>query len=583
VIKKQIGSNTDYQLSLDDSRRLTGKNLLSDHSGAIIDTFVNGVDKALVVKYWRTYISQLFTQLHWQDQSSYYRIFENGISMAISAPLDVLYAACEINEAAWAFTCAKISKTANKESITQTVKRIKQYIKDEANPHLLALISMAKQKNITYLVDDDEFSLGYGASCQTWPISALPKIDEINWQQYYTIPIALITGTNGKSTSVRIMSQIIKQVGRCCGVTSTDFIKVGDDIIEHGDYSGPAGARMLLRHANTEAAILEVARGGILRRGLPIEHVDAALITNIAADHLGQYGINTVTELTEVKAVVAKALTNKNTLVLNADDQHLVTFFSSLSAKKKASSICWFSLNEHNPVLLQHKENGYAVCFVRAQQLIYCNKKVVTELIAINNMPMTLNGAAQHNVQNALGCIGLAKALCIDNNSIIKALKLFSSNNDDNPGRGNQFSVNGAKVIIDFAHNVHSMDAMAATTANMPAKRRFLMLSHAGDRSDQEIKAMTISAMAMQPDVLVIAELEAYLRGRQRGEVPKLIAEVALAQGINKQNILYVDNPYLGALQISQQIQTADLALLMVLSEREKVVKLLTGTYNVKH
>ena len=572
-------------LTLDDERRLTGKSLLWDKPGAILDAFVSGVDKQKVVDQWLVYVDHLLQQLNWAQESSCYRIFEDGISLAISAPLDALYACCEVNEAAWNFTNTFLltgsQSEDHAEKMSQTVAHLKQVIADEANPALMSLIQLARQNSTPYLVDDDEFSLGYGRNCQRWPINSLPDPATLTWQHYQTIPIALVTGTNGKSTTVRIMSEIIKQSGKCCGVTSTDFIRVGEDIIDYGDYSGPGGARMLLRHPKTETAILEVARGGILRRGLPIDHADAALITNIAEDHLGQYGINTVEGLAQTKAVVAKAL-SKGTLVLNADDDYLVALSPSLNVNK-----CWFALQEDNVVLQQHKADGGAICFIRDQAIFYAEKDRdhhhrETKIIAVNDIPMTLKGAAQHNIQNALGATALAKSLGLNNSAIRCALRNFSSNVDDNPGRGNQFEVNGANVIMDFAHNVHSMNAMASTTAQMPAKRKFLMLSHAGDRSDQDIINMTKSALTMKPDVLIAAEIVDYLRGRAPGEVSHLIAKTAIESGLSAENIYFAADPYQGTLQIINQLSSQDLALLMVLSGRDKVIDLLKNKTTIE-
>ena len=564
----------NIKLTVDDSRRLTGKNLLSDQPGAIIDAFVSGIDKLIVVNIWSVYAMRILKAVNWPNENIYSRIFEDGVSIAISAPIDALYAACEVNEAAWQLTCDEITGTLSQESFSVAVERIKAEIAEEVMPELLALIAQAKANNVVYLVDDDEFSLGYGVTAQRWPISTLPDKDSINWSQYKSIPIAYVTGTNGKSTSVRIMSQIIKQAGQCCGVTSTDFIRVGENIIDHGDYSGPGGARMLLRHPDTQTAILEVARGGLLRRGLPIDNVDAALITNVAEDHLGQYGINTVAALAQAKAIVTKGLiengVSNGTLVLNADDENLVALAPELPVSQ-----CWFSLNENNPTLQQHKQKGGAVCFVRNQQLIYADSNEESIIIAVNDIPMTLNGAAVHNIANALGAIALAKSLNIDDKAITAALATFASNNEDNPGRGNQFTIGNAQVIVDFAHNVHSMDAMAVTTANLPAKRKFLMLSHAGDRTDAEIIALTKSAIKMQPDFIITAEVEQYLRGRTLGEIPKLIADTALAAGWKQSNILSFASPFQGAKYIVEQLQADDLALLMVLSEREEITALL--------
>ncbi|HIP76805.1 MAG TPA: Mur ligase, partial [Psychromonas hadalis] len=284
-------TNNQVTLKLDDCRRLTGKNLLSDHPGAIIDSFVSGIDKDLVVDSWQKFTRVFLSLVGWEDQHIYHRIFEDGITLAISAPVDGLYSACELIEESWAYTCEHLAEGSEYaksfKNFMQSCEHLKAEIANEANPLLLTLIEHADQHNINYLIDDDEFSLGYGTYSQAWPIHQLPQPNSINWQRYKSIPVAYVTGTNGKSTSVRIISKMFSEAGYCAGSTSTDFIKVGNEILDYGDYSGPSGARMLLRHPKTEIAILEVARGGILRRGLPVDCVDSALITNVAEDHLG--------------------------------------------------------------------------------------------------------------------------------------------------------------------------------------------------------------------------------------------------------------------------------------------------------
>lgn len=561
------------KLELDDSRRLTGKGLLWDFPGAIMDVLVDGIDKQAVVACWQKHITELLALVGWSDEQTIYRIFEDGISFAISAPFDALYAATEINESAWTLTVDEL--TGHLESLDDDrIEQLRQMIADEVNPNLLNLIEQAQIHDVPWLTDDDEFSLGFGASTQVWEVDCLPDASSINWQQYQSVPIAMITGTNGKSTSVRLSAEIFKQAGLCCGVTSTDFIRVGDDIIDRGDYSGPGGARMLLRDSRVDVALLEVARGGILRRGLPIPKVDVALITNIAEDHLGQYGINTLEGLTATKFVVSKAVSEQGTLVLNADDKELVRYSQNIDKTK-----CWFSLDEHNEVLVAHRANGGANCFVRDGMMVYqsfdhqnngINESAVVE---VNDVPMTFYGAASHNVQNALGAIALGKSLGAADEHILNALCHFRSDSQDNPGRGNVFDINGAKVIMDFAHNEHSMKAMVNTVSNMSANSKWLLLSAAGDRSDQDISLMTEAAMAMAPDCMVAVELEEYLRGREAGEIPALMEKVAQNYSFKPLTFHVSQTPLDGVKLIVQQLEPGDLALLLVLSDRDKVVQ----------
>lgn len=569
------------QLTLDDSRRLTGKNLLWNKPGAIIDAYIEGVDKLELVHVWQAYVSQLLGRVGWQEQQTCYRIFNNGVNLALSAPLDGLYAAVSLNDIAWRMVelhydlpispFDEDSTLSNGEfDLDLKVEELQHEINTESNPELLALILASDQKNAPYLVDDDAFSLGFGASTQIWPIKQLPNPADIQWQHYQRVPSVYVTGTNGKSTTVRLLSKMFSKAAYCCGVTSTDFIKVGDDIIDTGDYSGPSGARILLRENNLEAAVLEVARGGLLRRGLPIADVDAAIITNVAEDHLGQYGINDLAGLTSTKFMVTKGLSNNKPLILNADDLNILRHYKA-NQTQLSRNICWFSIDENNPKLISHRQMGGSNCFVRNNRLIYQSASEESDIIGINDIPMTLNGAALHNVRNALGAIATAKNLGLNHEAIRGALLEFKSDASDNPGRGNLYTIKGATVIVDFAHNVHSMDAMAGTLNAMPAKRKILMLGHAGDRRNDEIAALTQSILDINPDLLIITETTEYLRGRELGEIPSIISQNALSSGLTVAQLSYSDSPLAGAKKAISAIKDGDLVFLMVLSQRDKI------------
>jgi len=589
------------KLVLDDSRRLTGKGLDWDYEGAILDAFVEGIDKQLVVDTWCIHIQQLLADVGWSQEKYHWRIFEDGVSLLLSAPLDALYAATEINELAWALTCQQLDPFAEKMddlSVQQKQQEIQQQIQAESNPALLNLIQQAKLHQVDWLLDDDEFSLGLGATCQSWPLTNLPALETIDWKKYASIPVALVTGTNGKSTTVRLASAMINCSGIRCGVTSTDFVKVGNELIDEGDYSGPMGARLLLRHPKTQVALLEVARGGLLRRGLVIPEVEVALITNIAEDHFGQYGINNLDTLTQAKCIVAKAIhpqgIKKGQLILNADDAQLVKAASKM--QHMPQNISWFSLHENSPVLKQYAGSD-GQCFVRNENIIYresgarkntenaqsklqqADEQQETLVLPFSQIPMTCNGAALHNVQNALAAVSLARRLGIDWNSIRHGLQSFQSNLNDNPGRGNFFKYNNAQVIMDFAHNAHGMKAMALMAKNIPAKRKMILISSAGDRSDLEIKNMTAAALEMQPDLLVIAEIKDYLRGRELNEVPQLISSKAIALGMKPEQIIQTESSLEGAEKILAQIQPNELALLMALTQREEIAQLINKNY----
>ena len=568
------------QLALDEVRRLTGPNLLSDYAGAIIDVFIENADQQKVIDCWQNHLNICQELIGWNERS-FIRFYEGGASMSLSAPIDQLYSACDLIELAW--DCC-VAQMQNKQSpnIEDSIERLKLSILEERNPALISLIKKAAANGVRCLVDDDEVSFGTGTSAQTFPVSELPAIDTLNWSHFSDVPLALITGTNGKSTSVRLAAEIAKAEGLQAGVTSTDFIKVGDHIIDEGDYSGPGGARMLLRDKRTEIAFLEVARGGLLRRGLPVFAANAALVTNAASDHLGQYGINSVNEIAQVKLMVSKAIHSGSTLVLNADDKHLV-----LHAKDLDVPICWFSRDYKNPLIEQQIHAKQACVYEKEGNIYYYNgaQSQSPSLIAsIVDIPMTVNGTALHNIENALGVVGLSKALNISDQAIKTGLKAFASDADDNPGRTNIYDVNGTTVIVDFAHNAHSMQAVIDMVNGMQSQRAYtathVMFSHGGDRSNHDILAVTNAVHSLAPNTYVLTELSQYLRGREFNEISNIVEAHLLEKGVSKSAIVRAANPLAGAQAAFNKAGSNDLILLFTLSERENVQDLILSLVN---
>jgi len=561
------------RLELDEARRLTGPNLLWDKPGAIVDVFIADIDKHKVVNVWQSWVAKLLAEFGWQQQTTY-RLHSEGANLALSAPIDALYCACDLAELAWHCCVAELIGETTPDWL-QRLSELREELAEELNPELISLMHEAHKHGVSCIVDDDEVSLGMGKSSHTWPSRALPKLADIQWQQYQDIPRVFVTGTNGKSTSVRLASHIAKAAGYVAGVTSTDFIRVGEHIIDTGDYSGPGGARMLLRDPRTELAFLEVARGGILRRGLPLESVDAALITNVASDHLGQYGINTVAELAETKFVVAKGLNAQGTIVLNADNALVIE-----QGLKLDNKLCWYSTDESNVLVQSQLKSGGAAVFMRNKHIVYAVDNQEENIASLEEVPMTLNGAAQHNVQNALGVVGLCKALNLSTEAIRIGLKDFGSNAADNPGRGNVYEINGIKVLVDFAHNEHSMRAVVKTINQLPAKRKIAMFSHAGDRSDKEIFDLTAAVTELDASLYVVTELERYLRGREIGEVPAIVGQYLQQKSVPPEKIQFAADALEGTKIAMNFAQPGDVVLLFVLADREQVHEYLTQKSN---
>jgi UDP-N-acetylmuramyl tripeptide synthase len=561
---------TSEQLVLDDTRRLTGPNLLWAKTGAILDVFYDGYDTDRVIALWQKNARRVLDAAGWQDQTYIERRFEGGVNLAISAQMDQLYSAIFVGQTIWHFCAAELLDEASGD-FTDMIDDLKSIMARETNPRLIALIEAANERQIDVLCDDDDVSLGHGKGSQTWPVTDLPNPDDVDWDGLFNVPVAMITGTNGKTTTTRLCSAIAKASGQTAGLTSTDFVQVGDDILDHGDYSGPGGARMLLRDKRLEIATLEVARGGILRRGLPLRRARVAVVTNVAADHLGQYGVNTVPALAEAKFAVHRTLADDGVLVLNADDPFVVT-----QAAQTPSTIWWFSLDPNRSQIVTARKNGEPCAWLESETLVFFDGTINIEIAHVSAIPITMSGAARYNILNALAATCVSRAMDIEVDIIRSGLANFQSNPKDNPGRCNEFEVNGARVFVDFAHNPHSISAVVNTMAAIPAKRRFVMLSHAGDRSDKDIQDVTLTALSLNPDYVVATELPNYLRGRELGEIPLLIKNACLEQGLHRDRILNASSPSSAVRQILNLLEPEDLALLLVLSERDEIFEMLT-------
>lgn len=559
----------DPALVLDGCRRLLGPNLYGPEPGAVGDGLATGFDPQVMLQGWVGHTRVLLDGLGWSETQIHTRPFDGGASLFFPAAVDQLFSAAFIVEAAWYYTATELLRldAMPREQMLTDLRRVAEA---EANPPLVALVGDAARRGIDRLLDDDALTLGHGIGSETWETTNLPPSPD--WSRLHDIPVALVTGTNGKTTTTRLIAAMGKAEGNVAGLSSTEFVRVGDDILDRGDYSGPAGARLLLRDKRLEIGVLEVARGGILRRGVPVTRARAAVVTNVAADHLGQYGINTVAELARVKLAVHRALAPGGVLILNADDHHVVEAAREADAPK-----AWFSLSADNAEVRAALSRGDPCAWLDTGQILLSDGTSTTTLIAVVDVPLTLGGAARYNIENALGAALAGRALSIPDAAIRTALSRFRSDPTDNPGRANEFTVRGARVFVDFAHNPHSIAAVTGALAAIPARRRFILLTHAGDRSDEDIRALTRGAFHLRPDVVVAAENPKYLRGRQPGVIPALIRQQCLDLGLSNEKIILADSPSHGARLIVKQLAPGDVALLLVHDERAKVVALLNG------
>ncbi|HEV2082514.1 MAG TPA: cyanophycin synthetase [Brevundimonas sp.] len=345
------------------------------------------------------------------------------------------------------------------------------------------------------------------------------------------IPVLAITGTNGKSTVGRMVAHIFREEGKVVGLTNTSGVYVGDERVATGDSSGPRSARMVLRDPTVDVAVLECARGGILREGLAFDRCDVGAVLNVAPDHLGLKGIDTLEDLARVKSVVTESVSRRGVSVLNADDPQTIRM-----ARHAGGRVCWFSMRGGRDApgfVLKHvAEGGMAVLHDPADGMISLHDRGERHtLCPADAIPATWNGLAAFNVQNAMAAIAMAVAAGAAPARAAEALASFTSDFAQNPGRMNMHDAHGFRVVLDYAHNPEALRALGEMIrrATPAGARSIAMVSIPGDRREEEIRAMG-EIGAEHFDELVFRETPDN-RGRPAGEVIRLMKAGAVSAG----------------------------------------------------
>ena len=559
-----------------EARRLTGPNLLSYRPGAVLDVPLEiplgGVqaDAEATIAAWRRQARRMLDALGWRDEELAVRRFASGASLFASAPIDALYTATEVVD--WAWEAAAGAAEADAGAFEAAAERL---------PALLELRDAAAAHGVAFLADDDLATVGLGAGSRTWQRGELPPPAAVDWAAVHDVPVALVTGTNGKTTTVRLTAAMLAAAGRRAGMTTTDYIAVGPTLLDAGDFSGPGGARTLLRDRRVEAAVLETARGGLLRRGLVLGRVTAAAVTNVAADHLGDYGVEDLAGLAEVKLLVTRAVAPEGRAVLNADDPELAA-----RGSRGPSPVTWTSLGpdlgpglpaDARIDLAAHLAAGGDAVLLDGDKLVLARGAGRREVVAaLSEVPIAFGGAAPYNVANALAAIGLAAALGVPIEAMAPGLAAVGHEGGaDNPGRGCLMEIDGFHVLLDYAHNPHGLAALLELAATLPAKRRLLLLGQAGDRDDQAIRDLARTAWRLRPDRVILKELPTMLRGRQLREVPAILEDELLKLGARREDLAHAATELDAVRQALDWARPGDLLLLLVHTHREEAMAVL--------
>jgi len=370
------------------------------------------------------------------------------------------------------------------------------------------------------------------------------------------IPVVAVTGTNGKTTTVRLISHLLKCSGLRVGMTNTDGVYVDGQCIDTGDCSGPKSARNVLMHPDVDAAVLETARGGVLREGLAFDRCDVAVVTNVGSgDHLGLNYITTVQELAVLKRVIVQNVASSGVAVLNAADANVTAM-----ASKTRGSVTFFAADRLHPVMATHRAQGNAVVYVDQGDIV-ASKGDFQRRIALQRIPVTLAGSIAFQVENVMAAVAAAWALQLDWSAIEEGLASFSNDNDNAAGRFNLFQFRGATVIADYGHNPDAMLALVQAVQALPASRRVVVISGAGDRRDQDIRQQT-EILGEVFDEVVLFEDQCQ-RGRKDGEVIALLRE-GLAKASRTRKHAEVYGEFLAIDQALDTLQSGELCLILV-------------------
>jgi cyanophycin synthetase len=518
---------------------------------------------AELIEGWRARASRARARLGWTAPGVVARRHADGASLALAAPPDQLFTATEVNE--WALCATLVARdparwsdleqalaadalegAADPAAVTPPVleeeaalERLAQLAAHEARPKLARLLEAAAAHSLPYVLDETWLTLGAGAGGSDFELTSLPEASAVSWSALRDIPTALVTGSNGKTTSVRLLAACAQARGWLPAYCCTDGVFLGSEPLASGDYSGPLGARLVIRARRAECALVETARGGILRRGIALNHAHVALVTNVSPDHFGEFGIDDLDGLADVKLSVAGVLGREGLLVLNADDERLVARAPGLARRfGRAPALGWFALDADRALLAAHRERGGATCGVRGGRLVLKYGAREHDLGAVSAMPLTVGGSAAYNVANLAGAALAAAALGVPATSIAAVYERFGSSVADNFGRMMRFERGGVHILVDYAHNAEGLRGLLTVAEHLRGNGRLgTLLGHAGNRQDAEIEALARVAAGFHPALVVVKENEAHLRGRAPGEIPRIIHAALLRAGVPESSV----------------------------------------------
>jgi UDP-N-acetylmuramyl tripeptide synthase len=568
---------TGLRHAFDESRRLIGANRWYAGTAVTLVPLGPAAADGAAQGRWIAHVVATCAALGWPAPNPRVQQHAQGVIFAFAAPAEVLFTATEVNEWAWERAAAgHPGHAAEGHDLAQPAladarDHFRARAAAERSRSLERLAAAAAGHGVPLLADDDLVSLGEGRRSRVYGRTALPPPQEPPWADLGSCPKVLVTGSNGKTTTVRLLAALAHAAGFVPGLCSTEGVWVGGEQVETGDWSGPAGARAVLRHPGVTAALLETARGGLLRRGLAVARAEVAVVTNVSADHLGEFGIDSVEDIARIKLTVAHALmrprgARPGTLVLHGGCEPLLRMAVALPHAAYAD---WalFAHDHGAPLLAALRRQGGSTCGVHEGQLVLSIDGVEHTLGEVAAMPLTLGGAAVHNVENIAAAALAAAALGWPVDGLRAVLSRFGADPADNPGRLERHAWRGATVLVDYAHNpdglAHLLSvAQALRRETAGVGRLLLLLGQAGNRGDQALADLARTAAAARPGRVVLKELSTLLRGRPPGEVPARLRAGLLAAGLPADAVFDGGDEEAAAVQLLQAAAPGDVLVL---------------------
>lgn len=475
------------------------------------------------------------------DKSEIFKIIKSYKSIEEDLNLHSYIEIFEKNEAVEVFIRNKNVNLCNL-IISSIINNLDQYdILEKAknsmgNDWSKKIKQLADDKNISFVkINEDEVNLGYGENSfvitkkdyiNKYNEDNLRVFDEVK-EKILNIPIISVTGTNGKTTTVRLIHKILLSLGYKSGLASTGGIYIGDKSIKHGDTTGFYSAREVLKNKNVNVAVLETARGGILKKGLGYKNAKVAIITSVSEDHIGMENIKSVDDLIKIKSLIAEEVDQDGIVVIKSIPALVERF-------KKKSNVILFNDFEDS-LIKEHIERGNTAYYVKDDYIVKNSGGIEERIISVKEVPFAFYGISKSNTRNIMVAMIAVEHIDKDISNIINVVKRLECNIDTNLGRQNIIDFNGFKMIIDYGHNSEAFKEVFSIANSIGNKKIVGLITAAGDREDIYIKELG-SIAARFCDEIIIKE-QPDLRGRSKGETATLLKEGVLYTGYDEKNI----------------------------------------------